>query len=82
MKISIETLNNIEKDLGSFEVGVGHSCLEEILTLRFGYWRKVDIEKLQSYLPNHIDVFENIVDEDEECGGELYNYMVKTNIVI
>ena len=30
-----------------------------------------------SLLPHHMQAIENLVDEDEECGGELWNYVVK-----
>ena len=45
------------------------------ITLRFGYWQKVDFEGLQELLPHYCKVTENIVDEDDDC-GTLYNYNI------
>ena len=73
MRISIETLEKIANDLGSFEIGDGYTYGE--LTLRFGYWRKVNLETLQNLIPQHLEVKLNLVDEDDEC-GELYNYII------
>ena len=73
MRIPIETLEKIKDELGSFEVGEGYDY--NAITLRFGYWKKVDIEKLQSFFHDYIQVEENLVDEDEDC-GRLYNYIV------
>ena len=73
MRISIETLEKIANDCGSFEIGDGYTYGE--LTLRFGYWRKVNLETLQNLIPQHLEVKLNLVDEDDEC-GELYNYII------
>ena len=73
MRISIETLEKIANDCGSFEIGDGYTYGE--LTLRFGYWRKVNLETLQNLIPQHLEVKLNLVDEDDDC-GELYNYII------
>tara|TARA_R100000900_G_scaffold19246_3_gene15863 strand:+ start:408 stop:668 length:261 start_codon:yes stop_codon:yes gene_type:complete len=74
MRISIESLEQIANEFTSFEVGTSYRLGS--LSLRFGYWRKVDIEKLKRILPKDITVEENLVDEDDECGGELWNYII------
>tara|TARA_B100001564_G_C20428181_1_gene573318 strand:- start:354 stop:695 length:342 start_codon:yes stop_codon:yes gene_type:complete len=75
MRIDLSILNKICDELGPMEVG--SSFEKDSITLRFGYWKKIDLEKLMSLLPHHMQAIENLVDEDEECGGELWNYVVK-----
>jgi hypothetical protein len=77
MRIHINHLILLEEEFGTFEVG-NHLAG---ITLRFGYWRQIPVENLQSMLrsimvDSSILVEENLVDEDEECGGELYNYII------
>ena len=76
MRIHFDTLKDIQLSLGDFEVG-GRSAFEsdETLTLRFGYWKRIDVDKLQELLPNHLVAKENLVDEDDDC-GELVNYVI------
>lgn len=83
MKIHINHLILLEEKFGSFEVGTDSAARsrEDAVTLKFGYWRQIPVENLQSMLrsltiDSSIVVTENIVDEDEECGGELYNYII------
>jgi len=48
---------------------------ENEFTLRFGYWRKINIEDLNFILPKHYIVLEQEIDEDEDC-GVLYDYLI------
>ena len=81
MRISINHLILIEEKYGTFEIG---SDEQDVLTLRFGYWRQVPVDNLQSMfrsltLNSNLIVEQNLVDEDEECGGELWNYKLYCN---
>ena len=74
MKISINTLKEIEKHCGSFSIceGIGkHSRTY----LRFGYWRKSDLDKISEILGPQISVYEES-DYDEDCGWK-YFYIIK-----
>ena len=78
MRIEFSILKQIDKAFGPMEVGsVFSNPMGSIssITLRFGYWKQVDLEKLNSLLPNHMQASENLVDEDDEC-GELWNYLI------
>ena len=74
MRLSIEILEKVANECGTLEVGTGYK--QGQLSLRFGHWRKVDFDKLKGILPEHLTVEENLVDEDDECGGELWNYII------
>lgn len=61
---------------------LGSRQKERMLYIKFGYWRQVDRDMLESRLRSlaadyTIQVVENLVDEDDEC-GELYNYIIYT----
>ena len=43
--------------------------------LRFGYWQRVDVNKLQSILGDTISVIEDNLDDDD-C-GTLFSYKLK-----
>jgi len=72
MRISIDDLIKINKELGEFEVGANSM---DSLSLRFGYWKEIDLSKLNTILPEWMVIEKNLVDEDEDC-GELYNYNI------
>lgn len=80
MRLEFETLSKIKETFGDFEVG---NCFitkdgrtESFTTLRFGYWERVDVTKLNSLLPfNHFAKLD-LVDEDEDC-GLLFQYIIK-----
>ena len=69
----METLEKITNEFTSLEVGTSRTYGS--LTLKFGYWKKVDTERLEEILPKHFTVEENLVDENDDC-GELYNYII------
>ena len=70
-KISFETLTKINETIGEFEIGQTFGGGNTVY-LRFGYWKKVDIDKLNNILApiNRVEE-ESIYDDD--C-GEQFNY--------
>lgn len=77
MRISILILEKIHKELGSFEIGDSFDGTES-LNLRFGYWKQIDLEKLNELLNVHTNyvAFENLLDIDEDT-GEAWYYTLK-----
>ena len=78
MRLGYKKFKEIKKWYGSsnFEIGYDSYFTQgKWITLRFGYWQKVDFEGLQEILPHYCKVTENIVDEDDDC-GTLYNYNI------
>jgi hypothetical protein len=73
MRIGYKKFKEIKKWYGSSDFEIGYDT--DGLTLRFGYWKKVDLKGLQEILPYYCTVTENLVDDDEDC-GELYNYTI------
>jgi hypothetical protein len=66
-KISIKTLKEIENQFGEFEVGqVGGS---KDVYLRFGYWKQVDVTKLQEVFGSAIKVVEDEDFDDDTVVG-------------
>tara|TARA_R110001583_G_scaffold105733_2_gene253728 strand:+ start:7239 stop:7478 length:240 start_codon:yes stop_codon:yes gene_type:complete len=79
MRVPIDILKKLSDEFNrTLEIGTTLTSGE--LSLRFGYWRKVDINKLIDILPKDYTVKENLVDEDEECGGELWNYIISYGV--
>ena len=74
MRIGYKKFKEIKKWYGSSDFEIGYD--RDGLTLRFGYWQKVDFEGLQQILPDYFEITENLVDEDDDCGS-LYNYIIK-----
>ena len=74
MRLSIETLKNIETELGSFDVSQVMGGSNDVY-LRFGYWRRIDPIKLQSIVGAGIQVVEDDLDDDD-C-GTLWSYKLK-----
>ena len=72
-KISIKTLKEIENQFGEFDLGQFYGSNE--VYLRFGYWKQVDITKLQEVIGTTIKVVED-EDFDDDC-GEQYSYKLK-----
>tara|TARA_R110000744_G_scaffold71722_6_gene144580 strand:+ start:2791 stop:3054 length:264 start_codon:yes stop_codon:yes gene_type:complete len=73
MRIEFSTLREIDKELGPIEIG---AQTRDQLTIRFGYWNSVDLEKLHSLLPHYIQAIENLVDEDDDTGS-LWDYTLR-----
>lgn len=88
MRIDYNILKTIEEWYGSadFEVGSDgvvmdgrddYKFVEPHMTLRFGYWSKIDLDELTQIIPFRFEVIENEVDDDE-FGYPLYNYLIKS----
>ena len=90
MRLHVNTLIILEEEFGTFEIGpMQPYCREPYyanergLALKFGFWKEIDVERLQRMLRSlsvnqSIYVHQNLVDDDEEC-GELYNYIITKN---
>lgn len=69
-KIDFKTLEKINNEIGEFDLGqVGGS---NDVYLRFGYWKQVDITKLQEIL-GHLNKVVEDEDYDDDCGWQ-YSY--------
>jgi hypothetical protein len=70
-KINFETLTKINETFGEFDIGQTFGGGNPVY-LRFGYWKQVDIDKLNNILApiNRVEE-ESIYDDD--C-GEQFNY--------
>ena len=73
MRIGYKKFKEIKKWYGSSDFEIGYDS--DGLTLRFGYWNKINTEELSDILPGYFTLTENLVDDDEDC-GELYNYTI------
>jgi len=73
-KVNIKTLKEVENQLGEFEVGQVMGGGNPVY-LRFGYWKQVDVTKLQEILGNSAQVVENDI-YDDDCGFQ-YSYLLK-----
>lgn len=65
-RININTLKKIEAAFGEFDLDQAVGNDKEVY-LRFGYWRRVNIDKLQSIL----SPFNNVIEDDyydDDCG--------------
>jgi len=72
--IGIKTLKEIEVEFGDFEIKQVFGGSYDIY-LRFGYWRRVDVNKLQQIIGNLANVVEDD-DYDDDCGW-LFSYKLK-----
>ena len=72
--LSIEKLKEIESQFGNFEIKQVIGGTNDVY-LRFGYWARVDCEKLQQLIGQSIRVVEDD-DYDEDCGN-LFMYRLK-----
>jgi hypothetical protein len=70
-KVSFKTLAKINEVFGDFQIGQVHGGGNAVY-LRFGYWNRVDNEKLNEILSYEAD---SVEDEwfDDDCGWK-YNY--------
>jgi len=73
-KIEFETLEKIYNEIGEYDLGQT-SGTENSIYLRFGYWKRVDVNKLQEILGLSINVIED-KDFDDDCGWQ-YSYKLK-----
>lgn len=72
--LSIEILKKIESEFGSFDIKQVMGGSNDVY-LRFGYWRPVNVGKLQQIIGESIRVVEDD-DYDDDCGN-LYMYRLK-----
>lgn len=70
--IDIKTLKEIEAEFGNFDIKQVWGGTNDMY-LRFGYWSRVDVNKLQEIIGNGIRVVEDD-DYDDDCG---YQYMYR-----
>ena len=70
-KLNITVLKKIEEQFGNFEIGQTYGGGNPIY-LRFGYWSRVDVTKLNELLNPINEVVED-EDYDDDCGWK-YNY--------
>jgi hypothetical protein len=73
MKIDYKYFKKAKKLYGSSDIQIG--IWKESISIRFGYWRQVDLEKLKNIFPDHLEVTEQLVDDDSDC-GPLYEYYI------
>ena len=73
-KIDFKTLQKINEEFGEFEIGQVFGGDNDVY-LRFGYWRPVNIDKLNDIL-GHLNTA--VEDEyfDDDCGWQ-YSYKLK-----
>jgi hypothetical protein len=72
--LDIETLKQIESQFGQFDIKQVMGGSNDVY-LRFGYWRRVNTDKLQELIGAGIRVVEDDIDDDD-C-GTLYSYKLK-----
>jgi hypothetical protein len=72
--LSITKLKEIEAQLGEFEIKQVMGGSNDVY-LRFGYWDRVSIQKLQEIIGQSIKVVEDD-DYDEDCGYK-FHYLLK-----
>ena len=72
-KISFKTLTKINETFREFEIGQVFGGHNQVY-LRFGYWNKVDIDKLNEILNPLNSVWED-EDYDDDCGWK-YSYKI------
>lgn len=70
-KISFKTLTKINETFGEFEIGQTFGGGNPVY-LRFGYWNRVDVKKLNELLKPLNEVQEEEM-YDDDCGYQ-YNY--------
>lgn len=73
-KIPFKTLVKINNEIGEFDLGqvMGGG---NPLYFRFGYWKQVDVTKLQEILGQRNEVVEDEI-YDDDCGWQ-YSYIIK-----
>ena len=73
-KLSSKKVAEIAAEFGEFEIGQVMGGSNSVY-LRFGYWRRVNVGKLQEMLGFGFKVVEDDIDDDN-C-GTLYSYKLK-----
>ena len=70
-KIDFKTLEKINNEIGEFEIGQVWGGDNDVY-LRFGYWKRVDVNKLNEIL-GHLNEVREDDDFDDDCGWQ-YSY--------
>ena len=70
-KLNISVLNKVEKEFGNFEIGQTFGGGNPVY-LRFGYWNRVDVVKLNEILGYRSTAIEDDF-FDDDCGWK-YSY--------
>ena len=70
-KIDFKTLSKINEEFGEFEIGQTYGGGNPVY-LRFGYWKQVDLNKLNEIL-GHLNRVVEDEDYDDDCGWQ-YSY--------
>ncbi len=70
--LDISTLKKIELEFGDFDIKQVWGGSNDVY-FRFGYWRQVDVDKLNELLGNLNEVVEDC-DYDDDCG---YQFMYR-----
>jgi len=70
-KIDFKTLEKINNEIGEFEIGQTYGGGNPVY-LRFGYWKQVDLNKLNEIL-GHLNRVVEDEDYDDDCGWQ-YSY--------
>lgn len=73
-KLNISVLKKIEEEFGNFEIGQVFGG-GNLVYLRFGYWNRVDVTKLNEIL-GHLNTAVEDWDYDGDCGYK-YSYKLK-----
>ena len=73
-KIDFKTLEKINNEIGEFEIGQTYGGGNPVY-LRFGYWKQVDLNKLNEIL-GHLNRVVEDEDYDDDCGWQ-YSYKLK-----
>ena len=74
MRIDADTLVLIRSEFGEYDLSQVIGGSNDVY-LRFGYWRRVNLQQLQSLIGEGIDVVEDDIDDDD-C-GTLYSYKLR-----
>ena len=73
-KIDFKTFQKINEEFGKFDLGQVFGGGNDVY-LRFGYWNRVDVVKLQEIIGNSANVVEDDY-YDDDC-GYLFSYKLK-----
>ena len=72
--LNSDTLILIQEQFGEFDIKQVMGGSNDVY-LRFGYWRRVNLQQLQNLIGGGIKVVEDDIDDDD-C-GTLYSYKLK-----
>ena len=73
MRIDADTLVLIRSEFGEYDISQVVGGNNDVY-LRFGYWRRVNLQKLQDLIGSGIQVVED--DLDDDC-GTLWSYKLR-----